>query len=222
METAREALAAVQAAIHAPKTERNDFGKYNYRTAEGIIAAFKAVAPNGAAITLSDRLEMCGDRMFLIATAAFHWRGEAISSEGWAMHATAQKGLSDAQITGACSSYARKYALAGLLLVDDSREDPDGRDNRARDDKPEQAAPQEQARDPVAVRDGMLAAINKCQARIDLNRLLTSSKYQEALKWLESTDKPKAAEVAHAAVQRENAINNADNAPTGEHVDTPF
>lgn len=91
METAREALAHVQAKIHAPKDQRNDFGKYNYRNAEGIIAAFKAVAPEGAALTLTDRIEVVGDRVFLIATAAFHWSGEIITCEGAAMHAMQKK-----------------------------------------------------------------------------------------------------------------------------------
>lgn len=164
METAREALAHVQAKIHAPKDQRNDFGKYNYRTAEGIIAAFKAVAPEGAALTLTDRIEAIGDRLFLVATATFHWGGEAITSESGAMHALQKKGMDDAQITGACSSYARKYALCGLLLIDDSTADPDSRDNRAQPE-PEASAPPFNAKGAA---DSIAADINAAQTSDEL------------------------------------------------------
>lgn len=150
MNTAREALAAVQAKIHAPKDQRNDFGKYNYRNAEGIIAAFKAVAPEGAALTMTDRIEAIGDRLFLVSTAAFHWAGETITSESAAMHALEKKGMDSAQITGACSSYARKYALCGLLLIDDSTDDPDSRDNR--DNRPEPEPKPRSEPEPVSTK----------------------------------------------------------------------
>lgn len=162
METAREALAHVQAKIHAPKDQRNDFGKYNYRNAEGIIAAFKAVAPEGAALTLTDRIEVVGDRVFLIATAAFHWSGEIITCEGAAMHAMQKKGMDDAQITGACSSYARKYALCGLLLIDDSTADPDSRDNRDQNRTVTQPQPApEPPFDAKGAADSIAADLNK-------------------------------------------------------------
>jgi hypothetical protein len=209
IETAREALAHVQAKIHAPKNQRNDFGKYNYRNAEGIIAAFKAVAPEGAALTMTDRIEAIGDRVFLITTATFHWAGETITSESAAMHAMQKKGMDDAQITGACSSYARKYALCGLLLIDDSTADPDSRDNRHQERAETSARePQQQAeRDPVEVRDGLLAAIAKVDSNAKVLSLQASKKYNDALNWLREADPPKANEVAHALVQKENAIN---------------
>jgi len=208
METAREALAHVQAKIHAPKDQRNDFGKYNYRNAEGIIAAFKAVAPSGAALTLTDRIEAIGDRLFLIATATFHWGGETVTSESGAMHALQKKGMDDAQITGACSSYARKYALCGLLLIDDSTADPDTRDNR---DQPEQRPKTEETshRDPIAIRDALLAQIAKVQTADEMRSLHARQKYNDALRWLRETDPPKANEVTHAAVKREQTITDA-------------
>jgi hypothetical protein len=211
METAREALAHVQAKIHAPKDQRNDFGKYNYRNAEGIIAAFKAVAPEGAALTMTDRIEAIGDRVFLIATATFHWAGETITSESAAMHAAQKKGMDDAQITGACSSYARKYALCGLLLIDDSTADPDTRDNRdqERAETPAREPQQQAERDPVEVRDGLLAAIAKVDSNAKVRSLQASKKYNDALNWLREADPPKANEVSHALFQKENAINAA-------------
>lgn len=221
METARDALAAVQAAIHAPKDQRNDFGKYNYRNAEGIIAAFKQVAPAGAALTLTDRIEAVGDRLFLIATATFHWNGETITAEAPAMHALQKKGMDDAQISGACSSYARKYALCGLLLIDDSTADPDSKDNRDQPEDRRKPEPKPE-RTPASVRDGMLGAIAKCDTHDKLRSLLSTTKYTDALRWLTEVDQPKANEVTHAAVTREQAISEAENAPTGEHAEVPF
>lgn len=124
-------LADIQAKIKAPKDKENTFGKYKYRNAESILAAFKEVQPEGVALTMSDEVVMVGGRMFLVAKV-FLWAdgGVIASATSAAMHATEKKGMDDAQITGACSSYARKYALCGLFAIDDSTDDPDGHDNR--------------------------------------------------------------------------------------------
>jgi len=75
---------------------------------------------------------MVGPRMFLVATATLLADGVEIArASSAAMHATEKKGMDDAQITGACSSYARKYALCGLFAIDDSTDDPDSHDHRA-------------------------------------------------------------------------------------------
>lgn len=133
MSDVNDTLSIIQGMMHAPKASRNDFGKYNYRTAEQIIAAFKdakADADIAATLIMSDRIEVVGDRVFLEATATFRLGNEAISATGHAMHPMQKKGMDDAQITGSCSSYARKYALCGLFAIDDSRDDPDTKDNR--------------------------------------------------------------------------------------------
>lgn len=133
MSDINEALATIQGLMHAPKSSRNDFGKYNYRTAEQIIAAFKdakADADIPATLIMSDGIAVFGDRVFLEATATFRLGNETIAATGHAMHPMQKKGMDDAQITGSCSSYARKYALCGLFAIDDSRDDPDTRDNR--------------------------------------------------------------------------------------------
>jgi len=210
MKTAREALASVQEKIHAPKDQRNEFGKYNYRNAEGIIAAFKAVAPEGAALTLTDRIEAIGDRLFLIATATFHWDGDTITSEAPAMHALQKKGMDDAQISGACSSYARKYALCGLLLIDDSTADPDSKDNRGQPEtRQEDRREEPRQRDPAAIRDALLAQIAKVQTHADMRSLHSRQKYNDAMLWLSENDPPKANEVAHAAAKREAELSEA-------------
>ena len=124
-------LAQIQAKLKAPKDKKNEFGGYSYRNCEGILRAFKDVAPEGVSLTLSDEISLIGERLFLVATARL-FEGDKLIGEakGSAMHALQKKGMDDAQITGACSSYARKYALCGLFAIDDSADDPDGTDNR--------------------------------------------------------------------------------------------
>lgn len=124
-------LATIQRSLKAPKDKRNDFGGYSYRNAESILRAFKEVQPEGVSLTMSDAITLIGDRLFLTATVKLHHGGNIIAeAQGAAMHALAKKGMDDAQITGACSSYARKYALCGLFAIDDSTDDPDSKDNR--------------------------------------------------------------------------------------------
>ncbi len=140
-------LATIQRSLKAPKDKRNDFGGYSYRNAESILRAFKEVQPEGVSLTMSDAISLIGDRLFLTATVKLHHGGNIIAeAQGAAMHALAKKGMDDAQITGACSSYARKYALCGLFAIDDSTDDPDSKDNRA----PEKEATKPAARSAAA------------------------------------------------------------------------
>ena len=135
-------LATIQRGLKAPKDKENKFGGYNYRNAESILRAFKEVQPEGVSLTMSDAITFIGDRLFLVATVKLHHGGQVIGeAQGAAMHALAKKGMDDAQITGACSSYARKYALCGLFAIDDSTDDPDSKDNsRATDNAAEEDA----------------------------------------------------------------------------------
>ncbi|MDQ5946946.1 MAG: hypothetical protein QG619_2377 [Pseudomonadota bacterium] len=135
-------LATIQRGLKAPKDKENKFGGYNYRNAESILRAFKEVQPEGVSLTMSDAITLIGDRLFLTATVKLHHGGNIIAeAQGAAMHALAKKGMDDAQITGACSSYARKYALCGLFAIDDSTDDPDSKDNsRATDNAAEEDA----------------------------------------------------------------------------------
>ena len=124
-------LAQIQAKLKAPKDKKNEFGGYAYRNAEGILRVFKDNAPDGVSLIISDEIVQVGDRIFLTATARLFHEGALIAeAKGAAMHAMQKKGMDDAQITGACSSYARKYALSGLFAIDDSADDPDAKDNR--------------------------------------------------------------------------------------------
>tara|TARA_R110000803_G_scaffold210685_3_gene283216 strand:+ start:7407 stop:8021 length:615 start_codon:yes stop_codon:yes gene_type:complete len=120
-------LAEVQAVLNAPKGQFNNFGKYSYRNCEDILQAVKPLLGT-AVILLSDDIKVHADRVYVEATAKFCYEGETIEVKALAREAQNKKGMDDAQITGSASSYARKYALNGLLLIDDNK-DPDSRDN---------------------------------------------------------------------------------------------
>lgn len=130
-----EKLAEIQSRLHAPKDKENTFGKYAYRNAEGIIAAFKAMN-SGASLTMSETLSEVAGQVFVTSTATVTFEGESVSCTGSAMHPLEKKGMDASQITGAATSYARKYALGGLFAIDDSSDDPDGKDNRKEGDGP--------------------------------------------------------------------------------------
>lgn len=118
-------LAAIQQELKAPKDKKNTYGGYNYRSAEGILEALKPVlARHEATIVLTDELVQVGDRYYVKATAAL-WSTtdtDVVTANGWAREAEVKKGMDDSQITGTASSYARKYALNALLLIDDTKD----------------------------------------------------------------------------------------------------
>lgn len=119
-------LHELQKDIHAPKDKKNTFGNYNYRTAEGILSALKSVMDYGMTIVLSDDVVEIGGVIFVKSKATLKSGTEIIAeSFGFAGHPLDKKGMDLQQITGASSSYARKYALQGLLALDDSSYDPD-------------------------------------------------------------------------------------------------
>lgn len=126
----------IQQAVHVAKDKKNEFGGYNYRTAEGILSAVKAALPEGATVVVSDTLCEFAGQIFVSATATITLADNVQhSATGHAMHQLNKKGMDQAQITGAASSYARKYALAGLLALDDGSADPDTQDNRKADEE---------------------------------------------------------------------------------------
>ena len=120
-------LAAIQQGLNAPKGQHNKFGNYSYRSCEDILQAVKPLLGEGA-IIVSDDIKVFLDRVYVEATAKFCIDGETIEVKALARESQDKKGMDHAQITGSASSYARKYALNGLLLIDDNK-DPDSRDN---------------------------------------------------------------------------------------------
>ena len=123
-------LAEIQEAVKAPKNKNNNFGKYKYRNFEDICEAVKPVlAKFDADLTVSDSIENVGNRFYLVATATLLVDGKTYQAKGYAREGESKTGMDVAQLTGACSSYARKYALCALFLIDGS-EDFDEMDNR--------------------------------------------------------------------------------------------
>lgn len=116
-------LAKIQAAIKAPKGQFNNFGKYKYRSCEDILEAVKPVInPLGFFLTLSDEVVLIGNRFYIKATATISNGNETFYSTAYAREEEMKKGMDGSQITGASSSYARKYALNGLFSIDDTRD----------------------------------------------------------------------------------------------------
>jgi hypothetical protein len=116
-------LAKIQSLIKAPKGQFNSFGKYKYRSCEDIVEAVKPVInPLGFYLTLSDEVVMLGDRFYIKATARLSNGTETYETTAYAREEEVKKGMDSAQISGSCSSYARKYALQGLLSLDDTKD----------------------------------------------------------------------------------------------------
>ncbi len=118
-------LMQIQTKIKAPKNLYNSFGKYKYRNAEGICEAVKPYLEEyKCALTLSDEIIEVGGRIYVKATARLHDTEtlESVECSAMARESEEKKGMDDSQITGTASSYARKYALNGLFLLDDTKD----------------------------------------------------------------------------------------------------
>lgn len=127
--TLKEKLMNIQAELKAPKNLRNSFGNYNYRNVESILEALKPLLVKyNATVTITDTIEFIADRIYVKAEATIYDvenknnDADIITSTAYAREAEAKKGMDEAQITGATSSYARKYALNGLFLLDDTQD----------------------------------------------------------------------------------------------------
>lgn len=117
-------LLNIQQALRAPKSQVNNFGRYTYRSAEDILEAVKPhLKANGCTLTISDDLVMVGTRIYVKAIATLtNDKGESATTTAFAREEESKKGMDASQVTGAASSYARKYALGGLLAIDDNRD----------------------------------------------------------------------------------------------------
>lgn len=119
-------LIAIQQALKAPKGQYNSFGGYNYRSCEDILEAVKPIlAKENVALTISDEIVEVGGRIYVKATATLHDPSDAelfAQTSAYAREEESKKGMDAAQLTGATSSYARKYALNGLFAIDDNKD----------------------------------------------------------------------------------------------------
>lgn len=124
-------LVKIQQELKAPKSNINKFGNYNYRSCEDILEAVKPLLGE-CSVNIGDTVEIIGDRYYVKATVAITDGKDRITASAYAREELVKKGMDSAQITGAASSYARKYALNGLFAIDDTK-DPDTQDNTKQD-----------------------------------------------------------------------------------------
>ena len=120
-----EKLLKIQGSLKAPKGQYNGFGKYKYRSCEDILEALKPLlVENKAVVTINDSLVQIGERYYVqaVATLIDVEDGEKVSVMAYAREALSKKGMDESQVTGATSSYARKYALNGLFAIDDNKD----------------------------------------------------------------------------------------------------
>lgn len=123
-------LTKIQSELKAPKSQFNSFGKYYYRTLSDIDEALKPLlVKHDAEVYLSDKIVPVGNRIYVEATATFKCKEESVTVTAYAREDESKKGMDGAQVTGGASSYARKYALNGLFLIDDTK-DIDGDENQ--------------------------------------------------------------------------------------------
>ncbi len=141
-------LLEIQRELKVPKNQYNSFGKYKYRSCEDILNAVKPLCHSrGLTVTLSDEMVCVGDRNYIKSTARLENTvktnkdaDDFVETHGWAREEEVKKGMDGAQITGACSSYARKYALNGLFAIDDTK-DSDATNKHGKDNKIEYPEP---------------------------------------------------------------------------------
>ena len=141
-----EELSRIQQNLKAPKNLYNKFGNYYYRNAEGILEAVKPLL-NGLALLINDEPVVIGNRTYIKATVTLTNGEDSVSAVAYAREDETKKGMDGCQITGACSSYARKYALNALLMIDDSKDSDD-----------DSLSPKNPANDPEKPKENQKAA----------------------------------------------------------------
>jgi len=123
MKELQERLLKVQEELKAPKNQRNNFGKYNYRSCEDILEAVKPLlVKHGLAMTIADQVHEAGELIYIESTVMVSYENERIASTAQAGVDPNRKGMDIAQSFGSSSSYARKYALNGMFLIDDTKD----------------------------------------------------------------------------------------------------
>lgn len=172
MNTITNPLIKIQTELKVPKGNYNSFGKYKYRSAEDILEAVKPLLlKHECRLILSDEIQAIGNKLFLKATATISNTENSISVFGYA-ELSEHKGMSAEQCTGTASSYARKYALNGLFLIDETESDADNNNIQS---KPELNANQFEA---------MIKAINegkKDQVIKSMDKYTIDAKYKQLL-----------------------------------------
>jgi hypothetical protein len=118
-----ERIIAIQSELKAPKNQFNKFGKFAYRSCEDILEALKPLLKkHGLRQVIDDSIELIGDRYYVKSTVFVIGEDAEINTSAYAREPETKKGMDDSQVTGTASSYARKYALNGMWLIDDTKD----------------------------------------------------------------------------------------------------
>jgi len=176
--TINERLIAIQTELKVPKGNYNSFSKYKYRSAEDILEAVKPLLNKyELTLTLTDDVLIVGNKLFLKSTATILYNVVSFSVNGFA-EMSEHKGMSSEQCTGTASSYARKYALNGLFLIDETESDPDSKDNKKEEYVKTEKKPTIQGerflKAVEAIRAGEFTA-EELQAKFELNEVQQKS-----------------------------------------------
>lgn len=171
-------LLTIQTELKAPKDQWNDFSKYKYRSCEDIVEAVKPLLlKNKAWLIISDEVVQVGDRIYVKATATITFeKGASVSSTAFAREPLERKGMDASQITGTASSYARKYALNGLLAIDDTK-DADTMD------KPDPVEP------PFELDDDVVTQFEQCENVAALQDIWTALEVKQPYEELKNKAK---------------------------------
>lgn len=147
-----EKLLAIQTKLKAPKGQYNSFGNFNYRSAEDILEAVKPLnAEQGLLLTITDEIKEVGGRIYVVATATVSDGTDELKVSAFAREPENKKGMDESQITGATSSYARKYALNGLYAIDDNKDADTDEHKQQQENAPkkQQTQKQQQPKEPT-------------------------------------------------------------------------
>lgn len=201
MKNITQKLIKVQSELKAPKGQKNTFGNYNYRSAEDILEAVKPLlSEQGLLMTITDIIEQIGERYYIQAKVILTDGEDTVEVTGYARESLNKKGMDDSQITGTASSYARKYAMNGLFLIDDTK-DSDSNENRTERENRAKKADVEAEREKQAKiaklndqYERALKAANDNEAPMELltkwNKLPKTAALKEIAAWInENTEK---------------------------------
>ena len=172
-------LIAIQSELKAPKSQFNKFGGYKYRKAEDILEAVKPLLnKQKCTLTITDDIVMVGNRIYVKATATIkNEKGEFETTTGWAREEETKKGMDGSQITGASSSYARKYALNGLFAIDDNADSDTTNDGQQQTQQQSQTQAQQTASNqfnPNDLNEG-LGYLSRCVSKDNPPAMLLAS-----------------------------------------------
>ena len=186
-ESIHQTLVRIQRDLKAPKGQYNKFSNFYYRSCEDILEAVKPILI-GCTITINDQVVMFDDRFYIEAVVRISNGTEWIENTAFAREALTKKGMDEAQITGAASSYARKYALNGLFAIDDNK-DTDAKDNNKTESK--KLSADEQVEDQLKMIKAQKSKIQleKWRLKISDSKAYTAAQKKQLITCIDETRK---------------------------------